>query len=184
MRPLPRFASVALAARCAELLGSSVDALWQHVPEPDQQLCQSAITGAVQTAKTGQKSDSLGAIANEITMLVGTFVIHLHGYPPAGKRLPESVTSLEGEQIQTIQIIIDLAARAARAATASSVENAFDECRDGVSWSYSLVRDWGDHDLEDELTGMIRSLYECCDALHLSDDSKVWWTGYDWNAKR
>jgi hypothetical protein len=180
MRPLPWLASVALATRCAELLAPSIGDFWQNAPETERTLVRAAIRGALQTAETGRAPDTLPAHADAITRLVGRFVLHLHGMPVEETELPQALASLPDTQIRIIRSVIDPAAREARAATATNADNAFDECRDGVSWAYSLAEDLDDSDLTNELNRSVNSLYELCDREHIGDNCRFHWTGSRW----
>jgi len=180
MKPLPRLASVALAARCAELLAPLLDALWHDAPMEERNLVHTAIRDASRTAKTGRRTDTLQTTADEITSLVGRFELHLHGLPIEMTELPESAARLDEGQIRSVRDIIDVATRAARSANSTDGHNAFSECEDGVSWSFCITDDLGDTELADELNRTIESLYDCCGTKDITGDSKVWWTGSQW----
>jgi hypothetical protein len=184
MKSFPRLASIALTARCAELLAPSLVTLWKNMPEEEWTLLRSAIRGAKEAATTGRVPDTLDSVAMDITRLVGRFELFLHGIDVEGSKLPDSVTSLGEEQIGTIRAIIDVAARGARAATAAEADQAVSECLDAISWSYTVVDDLGDSELASDLQRSIDLLQEHCERERLVDYSRISWTGSQWKTNR
>ncbi|MBN2292257.1 MAG: hypothetical protein JXM70_07525 [Pirellulales bacterium] len=153
------------------------------MPEHDDALVKRAIQDAMEVAKNGNEVDGLSATADEITRLVGRFELYLNGVPIEMTKLPVSVTNLTDDQIRTVRDIIDVAARAIRAATADDLLDASSESSDGISWAFSIAEKLGDSELMGRLTESVESLSRYCDTSGVTDKSIIWWTGTQWQSE-
>jgi hypothetical protein len=180
MNTLPRRANIALVARCAEMLLPTLASLWPKMPERENTLVTGAIRDAISVARCDSKFPGLTNTATEITQLVGRLTLHLHGLPAEITELPDDVTSLQTEEVQTIRNIIDVAARSARAADATDFSMTSSECDDGISWAMCVARETDNSGLSGELDKMIEMLQEYCGEALVTDESPIWWTGTGW----
>lgn len=84
------------------------------------------------------------------------------------------------EKLRLLRDIIDVAARAARAADATERDCAFEECRDAVDWTHSVIERLEIAGMADELDDLVDSAYYYCEDAGVTDDDAVSWTGSGW----
>jgi len=150
------------------------------MPERDKTLVIRAIQDAISVARYDSEVPGLPNTAKEITQLVGRLTLHLHGLPVDITELPDSVTNLQTERIQTIRNIADVAARSARAAVATDLAMTSSECDDGISWAMCVARETHNSALLEKLDETIFLLQQCYVEGFLTEESPVWWNGAGW----
>ncbi len=180
---LPRWAGVALAARCAELLIPSFDNLWADAPPANRDLVVNAIAVSKRAAEFSQPPPDLSEIANSVTESVGQFELHLNGMPPEITEIDASVKKLDEKSVKLIRDIVDVAARAARAADASDTRGANIEAQDGVSWAYAAAEGLDDDDLKTDIDEAVASIVSLCNKTDVTDAHRVYWSDNGWQIR-
>lgn len=177
---LPRWAGVALTARCAQRLQPTLAKLWIDAPKAHLDLVSEAIKVSQDAAQASRTADDRNELADSITELVGELELHLAGLPSEDPEMAASLASLDDDTIKLIRDMIDIAARATRAATAADSNGARGETADGVSWTYSVIDRLRDNELRVAIDEEIASLHSICRNAEATDDHGVRWTDNRW----
>lgn len=187
MSHLPRWASVALAARCGRILTPKLDLKWPNAPAEVRHLFLSAAADAESAASEGLESDELQTVGEELTKVVGMFELRIQGLDkmitrpmPAYEAMRDSMPADEGDQ-RIVREILDVGARSARAATATGVSVAYQEAVDAVNWTLSVLEDLQESQLHDHVAALTQRLHDLCEAKKATKGTTVRWKDDDWD---
>lgn len=186
MSNLPRWASVALSARCGRILSPKLDLKWPTAPSEVRQLFISVVTGAESAASQGLASEQLASLASELTMFVGVFELRLRGLdrlidgPIAKYEALRDPLPANEDDLRIVRDTLDVGARAARAATQPDDSGAYREAMDAVSWTLSTLDDLREAGLHDHVVALTERLHDLCETKKATRGTTVWWSEDDW----
>ncbi|WP_146409723.1 hypothetical protein [Allorhodopirellula heiligendammensis] len=135
------------------------------------------------TAASNELPDTeLRDSANAATRLTGKAELYSQGLSLDESDRNTPFGRLSADQVKSVRDVADVAARSLRAAT-GDLQNANDECQEGISWAYALAERIGDNDLLariEDLVGSSPSMKSHTTGNNPLHSEPRWWAFWGW----
>lgn len=171
---------------CVRLLADAATEMRTAIASFADPATLASIDRSIEQAKTAASSDlpsiKLRELANAATRLTGKAELYSRGMFPNESDRDTPLGQLSLDQLMSVRDVADVAARSLRAAY-GDIENANEECRDGISWAYALAERIGDNDLFARIEYLVESSRSNLgretgnNPMH---EKRRWWAFWEW----